>query len=94
MPNSTEIIAFGRFQDDKDSCKLQTRKKKNIQKANELLVVKRNKIVWNYCVIPSAFPLSKENSCLKAWNVFFVVPYGVWSSVSYSGMNEFREGNK
>lgn len=54
MPHSAEIIAFGRFQDDKDSCKLQTSgKKRNIQKdINELLVVKRNKILWNYCVIP------------------------------------------
>lgn len=64
MPNSSEIITFGRFQDDKDSCKLQTSgKKRNTQEnINELPVVKRNKIPWNYCVIPSLFPMSKESS--------------------------------
>jgi len=32
MPNSSEIITFGRSQDDKDSCKLQTSGKKGIHK--------------------------------------------------------------
>lgn len=36
----------------------------------------------------------RKLSCLKAWNVFFVVPYGVRSSALYGGVNEFREGNK